>query len=149
MTHEQFEEWLPRAIVQYAEEHVATGRWAESEAVEKSRQEHARLLPQGVDTPDHHLWHIVRTSDRQKVGLLWVNIMSAPTRHAFIFNIEIDEPFRRHGYATRAMNKLEDHARGLGLESIRLHVFGHNTAARPLYEKLGYIPTNINMAKKL
>jgi hypothetical protein len=28
-------------------------------------------------------------------------------------------------------------------------VFGHNTAARPLYEKLGYVATNINMSKGL
>jgi ribosomal protein S18 acetylase RimI-like enzyme len=40
-------------------------------------------------------------------------------------------------------------ARRMGAETIRLHVFGHNTAARPLYVKLGYEPTNIVMAKPL
>ncbi len=47
------------------------------------------------------------------------------------------------------MIRLEVEARRLNLEAIRLHVFGHNTAARPLYEKLGYEPTNINMFKSL
>jgi ribosomal protein S18 acetylase RimI-like enzyme len=149
MTQEQFDAWLPGTIEGYAKEHVATGRWSKDEAIEKSRQEHEKLLPQGVATPNHFLWFIVRSSDRQKVGLLWVNIVTEPTRHAFIFNIEIDEPFRRHGYAMQAMTRLEEEARRMGLDSIKLHVFGHNTAARPLYEKLGYVPTNINMSKTL
>ena len=36
-----------------------------------------------------------------------------------------------------------------GLETLALHVFGHNPGARALYEKLGYEITNINMAKHL
>src|SRR5256885_13290165 len=51
-------------------------------------------------------------------------------------SIEVDSQFRRRGYAMQAMLRLEDEARGMGLGSIGLHVFGHNTAARPLYEKL-------------
>jgi RimJ/RimL family protein N-acetyltransferase len=49
----------------------------------------------------------------------------------------------------QAMTKLEGEAKRLGLDRIGLHVFGHNSAARPLYEKLGYVPTNINMVKHL
>ena len=117
--------------------------------MQKSREQHDQLLPQGPATPDHHLWTIVRTGDRQRVGLLWVNLMHSPRPNAFIFYIEIDPEFRRRGYAESAMRKLEGEARRMGAESIRLHVFGHNTAARPLYEKLGYVATNINMAKPL
>ena len=149
MTQAQFDAWLERAIVEYAQEHVVDGRWSEQEAVEKSRAEHDQLLPQGLATRDHHLWSIVRSSDRQPVGLLWVNIKKTPRPHAFVYNIEIYPEFRRHGYAEAAMRTLEDEARRMGAETIRLHVFGHNTAARPLYEKLGYSPTNILMAKPL
>ena len=56
---------------------------------------------------------------------------------------------RRRGYAEQAMLALEKEARRMGAGTIRLHVFGHNSAARPLYEKLGYYPTNIVMAKDL
>jgi ribosomal protein S18 acetylase RimI-like enzyme len=148
-TQEQFDAWLPRAIAEYAHEHVSTGRWSEAEAIEKSREEHAKLLPQGPATPGHRMWSIVRAGDRQPVGLLWVQVMDQPTPRAFIYNIEIDAEFRRRGYAMQAMKKLEEEARSLGLGSIGLHVFGHNTAARPLYEKLGYVATNINMSKRL
>lgn len=149
LTAEQYEVWLPRAIAEYAEDKVAAGQWSADAAVERSRNDHAELLPQGVATPGHLLWSLVRTSDREPVGMLWINVVEKPTRGAFIFNIEIYPPFRRHGFATQAMTKLEEEVRRLGVDDIGLHVFGHNTAARPLYEKLGYVATNINMSKRL
>lgn len=149
MTQEQFDDWLPGAIKGYAEEHVASGRWSKDEALGRSRQEYEQLLPQGVTTPNHHLWTIVRESDGQRAGMLWMAVRDQPARQAFIYNIEIDEQFRRRGYAEQAMLKLETEVRQLGLDTISLHVFGHNAKARPLYEKLGYEPTNILMAKKL
>ncbi|HEX9095919.1 MAG TPA: GNAT family N-acetyltransferase, partial [Candidatus Dormibacteraeota bacterium] len=82
-------------------------------------------------------------------GMIWLGVVQKPTPSAFIYNIEIYPQFRRRGYAEQAMLKLEEEVRRLGLEAIRLHVFGHNTAARPLYEKLGYLPTNIQMLKRL
>lgn len=149
MTREQFDAWLPSAIAGYAAEHVRTGRWSEDEALDRSREEHSKLLPQGPATPEHRMWTIVRSSDRQPVGMLWVHVIEKPSRTAFVYNIEIDPRFRRQGFAEQAMTRLEDEARRWGCTSIRLHVFGHNTAARPLYEKLGYVATNINMAKQL
>ena len=43
----------------------------------------------------------------------------------------------------------EAEVRRLGLYGIGLHVFGHNSGARLLYERLGYRTTNINMFKSL
>jgi ribosomal protein S18 acetylase RimI-like enzyme len=149
MTQAEFDAWLSRAIVEYAQEHIVDGRWSADEAVEKSRAEHDQLLPQGLATPDNHLWSILRARDRERVGVLWVNVRQKPKPHAFVYNIEIFPDFRRQGFAEAAMKQLEVEARRMGAETIRLHVFGHNTAARPLYEKLGYIPTNIVMAKPL
>jgi ribosomal protein S18 acetylase RimI-like enzyme len=149
MTAAQFEAWLPTAIETYASENVRNGRWSEDEAMQKSRDEHDKLLPDGVATPDHHLWSIVRTSDRQPVGILWINLQKSPRPTVWVYSIEIEPQFRRRGYAKAAMLRLETEAKRLGAETIRLHVFGHNTAARPLYEQLGYVATNINMAKSL
>jgi len=149
MTSEQFGAWLPGTIAGYAAEHVRTGRWSEEEALERSREEHHRLLPDGLATPDHHLWNVVPAGGGEAVGMVWFQALHKPAPSAFIYNIEIYPQFRRRGYAEQAMLELEKEARRLGLESIRLHVFGHNTAARPLYEKLGYVPTNINMLKRL
>jgi len=149
MTSEEFEAWLPGTIAGYAAQHVRTGRWSEEEALERSREEHERLLPRGLATPDHKLWNIVPAGGGEPVGMLWVAVVQKPTPSAFIYNIEIYAQFRRRGYAEQAMLELESEVGRLGLESIRLHVFGHNTAARRLYEKLGYVPTNIQMLKRL
>lgn len=149
MTQEQYEAWLPTAIADYAQENAVTGRWSKDEAEGKSRNEFTKLLPQGVATPEQHLWSIARKSDGRAVGVLWIHVLQEPAPHAFIYNIEIFPDFRRRGYAERAMRLLEEEARRLGLEGIRLHVFGHNSAAKPLYEKLGYVATNIQMLKRL
>jgi RimJ/RimL family protein N-acetyltransferase len=149
MTIAQFERWKPKSIDEYAQEHVIGGRWTAKEALRKSREEFDLLLPKGLATPGHRFFSIVRLPDRKAVGILWIRIEKKPQPSAFIFNIEIFKSFRRHGYATRAMKLLEQEARRLGLENIRLHVFGHNAAARPLYEKLGYLATNIAMRKQL
>ena len=37
----------------------------------------------------------------------------------------------------------------MGLAAISLHVFGHNTAARALYEKLGFVTKSVLMSKAL
>lgn len=149
LTPEQYEVWLPRAITEYAEEHTVTGRWSREEAEGNSRAEFTKLLPQGVATPEHRLWSIVRREDQEPVGVLWYQVTQKPRPIAFIYNIEVFPEYRRRGYAEQAMLTLEDEARRMGLEGIRLHVFGHNSAARPLYEKLGYVATNIQMLKRL
>jgi ribosomal protein S18 acetylase RimI-like enzyme len=84
------------------------------------------------------------------VGSLWVAILDrAGVRTAFIFNVEIDEPYRRQGHAKRAFKALEVVVRELGVDIIGLHVFAYNTAAQALYESLGYGVTGLNMQKRL
>ncbi|MHB8611972.1 MAG: GNAT family N-acetyltransferase [Candidatus Dormibacteraceae bacterium] len=149
MTAAQFAKWEPTSIADYAKQHTIGGRWTAAEAPRLAREEFERLLPEGLVTPDHRFFSIARIPDRKAVGMLWIQIESSPRPASFIFNIEIFKPYRRRGYGSQAMILLEQEARRLGLESIRLHVFGHNAAARSLYEKLGYIATNIQMRKRL
>jgi ribosomal protein S18 acetylase RimI-like enzyme len=85
----------------------------------------------------------------QKVGILWVAINHRGLPTAFVFDVEIYEAFRRCGYAEQAFLRLEEEMKALGMTKIGLHVFGHNHAARALYEKVGYETTNIQMAKAL
>jgi ribosomal protein S18 acetylase RimI-like enzyme len=149
MSVDEYKRWLPGSIAGYAREHTIGGKWSAREALMKSRKEHEGLLPQGASTPGHHLLSIVRLPDRKPVGMLWFGIEKAPRPAAFVYNIEIFKGFRRRGYARQAMKLLEEKTRRLGLDSIRLHVFGHNAAARSLYDELGYETTNIMMRKKL
>lgn len=68
---------------------------------------------------------------------------------AFLYNFEIYERYRRQGYGMQALQALEEKVRELGVSKILLHVFGHNLAARNLYEKMGYEITGIHMAKNV
>ena len=70
-------------------------------------------------------------------------------RQAFIYDFRTLDEFHRQGYGTQAMIALEDEVRKLGIDTIGLHVFGHNHAARALYEKVGYEVTDVHMAKHL
>lgn len=148
MSADQFEKWKPSNIADYAKQHTIGGKWTAKDSLRLAREEFDRLLPQGVATPDHRFFSMVLLPDRKVVGMLWVKVEREPRLASFIYMIEVFKPFRRRGFASQAMRLLEKDVRRLGHESIHLHVFGHNAAARSLYERLGYLPTNVLMRKR-
>lgn len=149
MTEAEFQAFLEPAIAEYAAEHVKGGRWSQAESLEESRKEYMQLLPDGLRTADQHLFSI-RDDAGEKVGMLWFAVREqGGKRTAFIYDVRIDPASQRRGYATQAFQALEPLARDLGLAAISLHVFGHNTAARALYEKVGFETTNVLMSKSL
>ncbi|MBK9925609.1 MAG: GNAT family N-acetyltransferase [Anaerolineales bacterium] len=148
MTPTEFDAFLDVAIPEYAADNVDAGYWNESEALEKSRNEFERLLPQGVQSENHYLYTI--NDGDNMVGVIWLRAnVDRPTKNGFIFSLRIDEKFRGKGYGKQAMLLIEEKARKLGLKSIGLHVFAVNTVARKLYESVGYDVSSLNMNKKL
>ncbi len=141
----QFLEW---AIRDYAEQQVIAGAWPAAQADELSAQTFASLLPDGLNTAGQFLFTIV--ADQQMVGLLWFGIrQEGQDRFAALYDIAILEPHRRRGYGRLAMLALEERVRQEGLDNIKLHVFGHNHAARALYRQLGYVEKHVTMTKKI
>jgi RimJ/RimL family protein N-acetyltransferase len=150
MTAAEYQTYLDISIREYAEDKVQAGNWQPEEALEKSAQEFRKFLPEGVATKDHYLYGIEDEALKAKVGMIWLaRVLQDAHPIMFIYDFRIDEPFRRKGYGEQALRAAEEQAKALGLDTIALHVFGHNHAARALYEKLGYEITNINIAKKL
>lgn len=150
MTENEFEAYVAHDIAVYAEVNIKAGYWNTAEALDKSRAEHQRLLPDGLATRDHHLFTIEDAGHNEKVGTIWLAVdREAAVPAGFIYDLFIDEPFRRKGFATQAMLALEEKAKELGLITLRLHVFVHYDVARSLYEKLDYEVTSLNMAKRL
>ena len=148
MTENEFESYLEKTVPEYAADKVRAGDWPEQEALELSRKSYQILLPQGVKTEHNYLFRIQIEETGEKIGILWMK-HEAPRPHGFIFDIALDETMRGKGYGKQAMLALEVFAKGLGLETIGLHVFAHNPAAMQLYKKLGYEVTSQNMVKRL
>lgn len=150
MNETEYQEYLAVAIADYAQEHVKAGRWTSADALQEARKEYLALLPDGVRSKNQYLFTIVDTETGAKVGMLWFAATERANEPvAFVYDIKIDEQFRRHGYGEQAFLAMETKVRELGLNKIGLHVFGHNHAAIAMYEKLGYIITNITMSKSL
>ena len=150
MTKAEFADYRAYAARNYADEKVRAGNWSAEEATRLAEETLDMLLPEGVATPEHHLFTI-EGDDGTPVGRLWLaeRIEANADRHAFVYEILIFNDYRRQGYGRAAMAAAEAKARELGLDKIKLHVFGHNTAARALYADLGYAETNVMMEKRL
>lgn len=150
MTQAEFEAFEEHDILEYAEAEVRAGYWSEADALEKAREVHRRLLPDGLATKDHYLYTIREGRRHAAVGVLWMMVNRGPAKPSgFIYDIEIDPAHRRKGYAREAMLELEVISRELGLHQLGLHVFAYNTGARALYESLGYSVASVNMLKDL
>jgi ribosomal protein S18 acetylase RimI-like enzyme len=148
MTKDEYETWRTISIASYAAEHVRAGNWTAEEAPEEARKAFEHYLPNGLDTKGHYTCAVVANATGETVGHLWYAVVPAAGGSAtFIYDIGIDVPHRRKGYAASALKELEREAARLGTSTIRLHVFGSNTAARSLYAGLGYCETDVQMVK--
>ncbi len=146
MSEADFKAYLEVLIPHYAQEHVNSGRWTAEEALAESHAEVEKLWHNGLATENQYIFNIVADGETEPVGILW---FAVDRGKAFVYDIVIHDAFQRRGYATQAFLIMEDKVRQLGLNIISLHVFGHNHAARALYQKLGYAETNVIMAKTL
>lgn len=142
-----YERWRAETVASYAAERVAAGNWTQTESLAKAEEAFAKLLPEGPATTGQHLFSLWSTADQRAVGVVWFHIRA--NQVAFIYDLVIDEAHRGKGLGKPAMAAMEAEMKRLGATSSALHVFGHNTAARRLYESCGYAITNIDMSKRL
>lgn len=151
MDESDFEEYLKWSVKNYADEKVRAGTWEETEALEKSRSEFSRLLPDGRRTENNHLFRIMKDDGSEKIGVLWIGILhgNSDIGGAFIWDIMIYPQHRRKGYGRDTLVELDRKVKELGEKRVTLHVFGHNTAAIELYRSSGYMTTDLIMSKEI
>ena len=148
MRPDEFPAFLEASKRSYAEGIATQGDRTEEFARQKSEDDHAAILPNGLDTPGHAIF--VVESEGERVGLLWLAERELGGRTVyFVYDVEIDAAHRGKGYGRTAMLLAEDEARRRGLSRIELNVFGGNDVARGLYRSLGYVETSAQMAKDL
>jgi ribosomal protein S18 acetylase RimI-like enzyme len=151
MTAEAYEDYLEALAPDYAREHVEAGNWPEEGAVERALKEmREQYLPQGVATENNYLFTLLDSDIGEKVGMLWYAILDRDDRRqAFVYDVIVDEAFRRRGYGYQAFQKMETLVKEQGVDMIALHVFGYNVGAQAMYKKLGFEVTDISMKKWL
>lgn len=150
MTEVEFNAYLKYGPQDYAQEHIQAGNWSPSDALRLAWEQYNQLLPDGLATPNHYFYTIEDQAQAVVVGMLWFMVHDrAGRQEAFVCDIQIRGEYRRRGYGTAAFRALEDVVSDLGLPAIALHVFGHNHAARSMYEKLGFVTVDLVMAKAL
>ena len=148
MTEEEFVVWRERSEQEYAVE-IARSRDLDPEvAVAQAVGEFAELLPDGLASPDMHLWTAV--VDDEPVGIGWFELRQrASGVSAWIFDIQVDPDRRGQGLGRGLLHALHDAARDLGAASMTLNVFGGNAPAIRLYESSGYAVTSQQMRREL
>lgn len=147
MTSDEYADWSAAQIVSYAAEMAESGLLDPDGARARAEQQHAELLPQGLETPRMHLLRVVH--DGVPVGVLWIGPSPRDATGAWVYDVEIDPAHRGRGLGRAAMLAAEQVARDAGWIGIGLNVFGPNLRARALYDSLGYSVTATSMRKPL
>lgn len=68
LSEEDFTAYLEDAVSLYAEDKVRAGNFSSEKALELSRNGYEKLLPEGVNTNDHHLFSIFDELKNEKLG---------------------------------------------------------------------------------
>lgn len=150
MTDLEYETWFAIAVKEYGDDIAKSSGVPANETQKESASQFRNLLPDGRKTKSHYLYSIKDSVSEKTVGMIWIaaNFPRDPSV-AFIYDIRMDENFRGLGYGTATLLLLEKKVKELGRNKIALHVFGHNTRAIRLYERMGYVTTDIMMSKVL
>jgi len=124
-------------IAGYAEAIAPSRGLTAAEAAAEAERDVAERLPRGAATPGQLLRKAVR--DGTEVGWIWVTLPGpARPEMAWIGDVEVDPGFRSRGYAGAIITAVETELTGLGVPRLGLNVFGANSTAIRVYERLGF-----------
>lgn len=147
MTRDEFSAYWKYSVDSWKRDMGKAGLIDKYISYEKAEEQVRKFLPNGMDTPGHHLMHIM--DGEETIGSIWFEIRGSEGKEAYLWDIIIDENYRGKGYGKATMTRLEEFVKKEGAERISLNVFGYNAIARSLYVKMGYHEAAITMMKYL
>lgn len=148
MLDDEFTAWFPQMRDDYARSMIEEGGVPAASARETAASQAEQLFP--GERPSAKQLVFVVEADGEAVGELWLaDRDDVLQRCLFVYQLHIAEANRGRGYGKAAMLLAEEEARRRGIDRIALNVFGGNTAARRLYQSLGYTENAIAMSKSL
>jgi ribosomal protein S18 acetylase RimI-like enzyme len=97
---------------------------------------------------------VLAVEDGDVVGYMHYEIIDRPQgewtyaqRVVYVHSLTIREEHRRKGYGELLMDYVTDVAREQGASHVTLEVWAFNQAAHRFYERLGFLPTQIQMER--
>jgi GNAT superfamily N-acetyltransferase len=135
MTPAEYPEWVTSERAAYVVDIVRSGAMDQEEAVRKSDRDFAKLLPEGLATPDTTL--LVLEADGERIGTGWL-------KHGYLpgvtygYSLFIQEEHRGRGYGRAAMAAGEQATLAAGDSMLMFTVWGGNEVAMNLYTSAGY-----------
>ncbi|MDB5983070.1 MAG: Histone acetyltransferase [Pseudomonas sp.] len=147
MNHDQFQRFLAHSAAGYAHELEQT--YQQADALQATMQGLQELLPNGLETPGHHVFNL-HAADDEIVGVLWFGVSREhDIETLFIYDLEIAPHARRRGHGKAALQQVEHWATARAIQNIELNVFFDNHPARALYEGFGLKPREMTLTKPL
>lgn len=153
MTDARYREWTEQTITGFADQQIASGVMNPTAVHAYAEEQFDLLMPQGLLTDHQHVWSAFDDAAEDEVGYLWLGLRPRDDRlpglQAYVYDVAVRPELRGRGYGRAIMRAGQERAAELGASAIRLNVFGHNAAARGLYESLGYDTVATLMHKDL
>ena len=148
LREDEWPAWRETSRLRYALDLAQNGGLPVDVARRKAEADFAGLWPDGPASAGNVLLAVEEGGEAR--GVVWFAEREFHgMRHAYLYEIEIDEAHRGRGLGREAMLLLEDEVRARGLDRIELNVFGGNERARGLYRSLGYVEAAVHMAREL
>jgi len=145
---ERFPAWLERSLEEYTADLIATGEDPD-QARRHATESLSQAFPENAPTSDNAVLDLVDESGNT-VGYLWVGSDTSDDPGAWwVWDVVVEPEHRGKGLGRAAMLLAESYARDRGAQTLGLSVFGFNTAAKALYDSLGYETTSVKMRKRL
>jgi len=132
---DDFFKYKRNSIDEYAQDLIVSGKSTVSGACKDAANEFNEILPNGLETPNQFLNHIVNAQG-ENVGFIW---FECEENDMFIVDFAIQQNQRKKGFGKNALHELERIAREKGITKISLHVFEYNTVALAMYGSMGYL----------
>lgn len=105
MSKDEFESYFQNKIERYSDVLSENIHEQGDDPSTKALKQLKGLLPNGIKTPNHHLFNIQR--GEKVIGFVWLK-MEEEKKSAFLYEIYIFENFRGKGFGTETMNCIEN-----------------------------------------
>ncbi|WP_227729175.1 GNAT family N-acetyltransferase [Yersinia proxima] len=152
MRAEELSDYRNLFITEYAQDLSSNSGYSSEQAVAHATHSFDSYLPDGVDSPDDHLYCIENKinigQNNQLVGYLWFGLGKNDSA-AFIKDFYVLPQCQRKGYGSACLQELEKLLVAQDIFEIKLRVAADNPQAKRLYEQMDFLVTGFNMSKSL